>query len=108
MTRKTNAIKPNNSGITYTSIRLSDDAPIVTGTLSCAMKYRIKDFHPIADQFDDDEEEEGVTDDFRLFRFDLLCIARKCSSDNSRSCRTSIETELINFMETTNKKKYFQ
>lgn len=55
-------IKCNNSGTTYTLVGLSDDSSAVTGTLSCTMKYRIKDCDPVTGQSDDDEE--GYPDEF--------------------------------------------
>jgi coatomer protein complex subunit gamma len=46
-------IKCNNSGTTYTLVRLLDDSSAVTGTLSCTMKYRIKDCNPVTGQSND-------------------------------------------------------
>lgn len=49
-------IKWNSSGTTFSLVRLPDDSSAVTGSLSCTMKYRIKDCDPDAGQSDDDEE----------------------------------------------------
>jgi coatomer protein complex subunit gamma len=43
-------------------VGLPDDSSAVTGTLSCTMKYRIKDCDPATGQSDDDEE--GYPDEF--------------------------------------------
>jgi len=48
-------IKCNGSGITYTSVTLPNDFSVVTGTLACTMKYKIKDCDSGTGQSDDDQ-----------------------------------------------------
>jgi len=45
-------------------VGLPDDSSAVTGTLSCTMKYRIKDCGPVTGQSDDDDDEESYPDEF--------------------------------------------
>ncbi len=70
-------------------VGLPDDSSAVTGTLSCTMKYRIKDCDPVTGQSDDDEE--GYPDEFVVWffiddplsiLFYFLCIAWKYWSNN--------------------------
>ena len=60
-------IKCNDIGSTYTLVKLPDDSSAVTGTLTCTMKYTVKDCDPATGVPDD---EEGYADEFvvRLFR----------------------------------------
>ena len=40
----------------HTSVTLPDDFSVVTGTLACTMKYKIKDCDPGTGQSDDDQD----------------------------------------------------
>jgi len=61
-------IKCNDMGTSYTLVKLSDDSSAVTGSLTCTMKYTVKDCDPTTGQPDDDE---GYADEFmvRFFYF---------------------------------------
>lgn len=50
-------IEPNKSGTTATIIRLSNNSSCLIGCLSCIIKYEIIDFDPVANEFDDEQEE---------------------------------------------------
>ncbi|CAF1553059.1 unnamed protein product, partial [Rotaria sp. Silwood1] len=54
-------IKCNDTGTTYTLVKLPDDSSAVTGTLACTMKYTVKDCDPTTGVSDD---EEGYADEF--------------------------------------------
>ena len=54
-------IKCNDSGTTYTLVKLPNDSSAVTGSLSCTMKYIVKDCDPSTGVPDD---EEGYADEF--------------------------------------------
>ncbi|CAF3823842.1 unnamed protein product [Rotaria sp. Silwood1] len=56
-------IKCNDTGTTYTLVKLPDDSSVVTGTLACIMKYTVKDCDPTTGVPDD---EEGYADEFVL------------------------------------------
>ncbi|CAF4275639.1 unnamed protein product [Rotaria sp. Silwood2] len=56
-------IKCNDTGTTYTLVKLPDDSSAVTGTLACTMKYTVKDCDPSTGLPDD---EEGYADEFVL------------------------------------------
>jgi len=56
-------IKCNESGTTYTLVKLPDDSSAVTGSLTCTMKYTVKDCDPATGVPDD---EEGYADEFVL------------------------------------------
>ena len=56
-------IKCNDMGTTYTLVRLADDASSSTGTLTCTLKYTVKDCDPITGIPDD---EEGYADEFTV------------------------------------------
>ena len=56
-------IKCNDTGTTYTLVRLPDDGCNVTGTLACVLKYTVKDCDPATGQPDDDE---GYPDEFMV------------------------------------------
>ncbi|CAF0898652.1 unnamed protein product [Didymodactylos carnosus] len=56
-------IKCNDMGTTYTLVKLPDDPTGVTGTLTCTMKYTVKDCDPATGVPDD---EEGYADEFVL------------------------------------------
>ena len=60
-------IKCNDIGSTYTLVKLPDDSSAVTGTLTCTMRYTVKDCDPATGVPDD---EEGYADEFvvRVFR----------------------------------------
>lgn len=56
-------IKCNDLGTTYTLVKLPDDSSAVTGSLTCTMKYTVKDCDPATGVPDD---EEGYADEFVL------------------------------------------
>ncbi|CAF4682438.1 unnamed protein product [Rotaria magnacalcarata] len=56
-------IKCNDTGSTYTLVKLPDDSSAVTGSLACTMKYTVKDCDPATGEPDD---EEGYADEFVL------------------------------------------
>ncbi|CAF0951751.1 unnamed protein product [Adineta steineri] len=56
-------IKCNDTGSTYTLVKLPDDSSAVTGALACTMKYTVKDCDPATGEPDD---EEGYADEFVL------------------------------------------
>ncbi|CAF1563692.1 unnamed protein product, partial [Rotaria sp. Silwood1] len=56
-------IKCNDTGTTYTLVKLPDDSSAVTGKLACTMKYTVKDCDPTTGVPDD---EEGYADEFVL------------------------------------------
>ena len=60
-------IKRNGIRSTYELVKLPDDSLAVTGTLTCTMKYIVKDCDPATGV---PEEEEGCDDEIvvRLFR----------------------------------------
>ncbi|CAF4062432.1 unnamed protein product [Rotaria sp. Silwood2] len=47
--------KCNDMDTTYTLVKLPDDSSAVTGTLSCAMKYTVKDCDPATGEPDNEE-----------------------------------------------------
>jgi coatomer protein complex subunit gamma len=56
-------IKCNDTGTTYTLVKLPDDSSAVTGGLTCTMKYTVKDCDPTTGEPDD---EEGYADEFTV------------------------------------------
>ena len=70
-------IKCNESGSTYTLVRLPDDSSAVTGTLTCTMKYTVKDCDPATGLPDDDE---GYADEFVVRRETTLILISLSSS----------------------------
>ena len=59
-------IKCNDTGTTYTLVKLPDDSSAVTGALACTMKYTVKDCDPATGEPDD---EEGYADEFVVTYF---------------------------------------
>jgi coatomer protein complex subunit gamma len=51
------------TGTTYTLVTLTDDSSAVTGTLSCTMKYRIRQCDPDTGQ-PKNAEEQAYPDEF--------------------------------------------
>jgi coatomer protein complex subunit gamma len=64
-------IKCNDTGTTYTLVKLPDDSSAVSGALACTMKYTVKDCDPTTGEPDD---EEGYADEFvvRFLLFSLV------------------------------------
>ena len=56
-------IKCNDMGTAYTLVKLPADSSAVTGTLSCTLKYTVKDCDPTTGVPDD---EEGYADEFTV------------------------------------------
>ena len=77
-------IKCNDTGTTYTLVKLPDDSSTVAGTLACTMKYTVKDCDPATGQPDD---EEGYADEF-VVRVTLSDDLLGCSSLLSFSSKT--------------------
>jgi coatomer protein complex subunit gamma len=69
-------IKCNDTGITYTLVKLPDDSSAVTGALACTMKYTVKDCDPATGEPDD---EEGYADEFvvsiSVIYWILICLS---------------------------------